>query len=191
MTAALRHLFAETRKTVAADETLRAFVGDRLPATCPMLAVAPKALPVMALVAGEIWTDPLALAVQKAAPDLVWQQSFTREDGFSADYLNRYGWFNLVSPEGVFRSDEIRVSVGYWGSGLQYREHWHEPEEIYLVLAGAARFHAEGRGARDAKPGDKIHHLSNQKHAIDMEPGPLLAMAFWIGGGLLAKSGLS
>lgn len=77
--------------------------------------------------------DRLARAVIAAAPDLLWQQSYMRADGFDA----------------------------------------------------------EGRAPVKTRPGDMIHHAPNQKHAIDMVPGPLPAMAFWKGAGLMANSGLN
>jgi dimethlysulfoniopropionate lyase len=157
--------------------------------------VNPRSLPVCALLKdttnlANTRTRPAVQAICDAAPDLCWQQSYTEADGFSAEYLNAYGWFNLISPEGVFRSDSIRVSVCYWGAGQHYLEHWHEPEEFYLVLAGSAKFHSAGSAPRRCNAGDVIHHASNQAHAIDITPGPLLAAAFWRGNGLLAKSSL-
>lgn len=135
-------------------------------------------------------TRPAVQAICNAAPSLRWQQSYTEADGFSIEYLNAYGWFNLVSPDGIFNCDSIRVSVCYWGAGQDYMEHWHEPEEFYLVLAGAAEFHSAGHAPRHCQAGDVIHHAPNQPHAIKMTTGPLLAVAFWRGGGLLRKSSL-
>ena len=190
MSDALHALMAETRARVAVTPVLAGFVGEALDGDLPFAPPPPVRLPAVTLVDALETEDPLARAVIAAASALRWQQSYTAADGFDADYLARYGWFNLVSPEGVFLSDRIRVSVGYWGTGLHYKEHWHAPEEMYLVLAGGARFHSAGRPPFDAKPGDIVHHAPNQKHAIDMVPGPLLAMAFWKGAALMAKSGL-
>ncbi|UWQ27850.1 dimethylsulfonioproprionate lyase family protein [Leisingera sp. M523] len=135
-------------------------------------------------------TLPVVQALVDALHALRWQQSYTKADGFSRDWLDNYGWVNLVSPEGLYQSDEMRLSIGYWGAGQHYDEHSHAPEETYLILAGQARFHSEGRAAQDAGPGDTIHHAPHQKHAIDMVPGPLLAAAFWRGEDLLKKSDL-
>ena len=161
----------------------------------PRQAAEPQDLPVCKLLPSALnqssdQTRPAVAALIDAAPDLQWRQTYTQADGFSRDWLNNYGWINLVSPEGLFFSDEIRVSLGYWGAGQHYDEHSHAPEEIYLILAGGARFHAKGRAPIDAGPGDTIHHLPHQKHAIDMDPGPLLAAAFWRGENLLRKSDL-
>lgn len=135
-------------------------------------------------------TLPLVTAIIGAGPYIEWQHSYTEEDGFDADYLSHSGWFNLVSPEGPLFDPDIRISVGYWGQGLHYQEHWHEPEEIYIPLSGQALFHSEGRSSRQCGPGEMVVHERNQKHSIDMDPDPLLAMAVWRGKNLLKKSGL-
>jgi len=161
----------------------------------PDIAVTPKSLPVCALLNGtleltNVKTRPVMQAICNAAHLLRWQQTYTEADGFSRAYLDAYGWFNLVSPEGIFINDTIRVSAGYLGGGLKYPQHWHEPEEFYLILAGKATFYSDDRTPRLCGPGDVVHHESNQKHAIEMTDGPFFAAAFWRGGGLLAKSDL-
>ncbi|WP_174149585.1 dimethylsulfonioproprionate lyase family protein [Leisingera sp. ANG59] len=135
-------------------------------------------------------TAPAVEALPLALPRLRWPQSYTGADGFPRKWLDNYGWVNLVSPEGLYQSSEMRLSIGYWGAGQLYSEHPHAPEETYLILAGRARFRSEGRLPRDAGPGGTIHHAPHQKHAIDMIPGPLLAAAFWRGDELLKKSDL-
>lgn len=135
-------------------------------------------------------TQGAVAALIDAIPNLRWQQTYTEADGFSREWLDNYGWVNLISPEGLYQSSELRLSIGYWGAGQHYDEHSHAPEETYLILAGRARFHSEGRPPRDAGPGDTIHHAAHQRHAIDMVPGPLLAAAFWRGEDLLKKSDL-
>ncbi|UWQ33714.1 hypothetical protein K3555_04110 [Leisingera sp. M527] len=163
----------------------------------PLLEVALHRLPVCGKISAlrTRWAqdgpaqDAVAALID-AIPALRWQQTYTEADSFSRDWLDNYGWVNMVSPEGLYQSDEMRLSIGYWGAGQHYGEHSHAPEETYLILAGQARFHSEGRAAQDAGPGDTIHHAPHQKHAIDMVPGPLLAAAFWRGEDLLKKSDL-
>lgn len=134
---------------------------------------------------------PLVNAVIAAAPDVCWRQSYTEADpGFGRAYLDNYGWFNLIAPSGPFVSDRIRVSVGYWEKGLLYPMHWHEPEEIYLTLAGSAEYVSQGRTPVVGGPGTTICHFSNQPHAVRFKEAALLALAFWRGAGLEAKSEL-
>ena len=132
-------------------------------------------------------TKDLAKAVADAAPYMSWRQSYTDDDGFNDHYLANYSWFNLIAPSGPFVCDTLRISVGYWEKGLFYPRHWHVPEEIYLVLAGEAKFISEGRSDVLGGAGTTIAHVSNQPHAAEMT-GPLLAMAFWRGDGLEGKS---
>ncbi len=158
----------------------------------PYTPLAPSNLPVQARIkecpglASER-SLPVVQAILNASTCLQWQQSYTSEDGFDANYLHNYGWFNLISPDGPFVSSTLRISFGFWGEGLHYKEHWHEPEETYVVLAGCAVFHSEGRPSRNCRADDVIQHHSNQRHAIDMRPGPLLVMAIWRGRNLTRK----
>lgn len=136
-------------------------------------------------------TRSIVEAVIAAAPHLHWRRSYTTDDpGFDAHYLDNYAWFNLIAPSGPFVSEGLRLSVGYWGKGLHYPIHRHAPEEIYLTLAGEARYISEGRADVIGGPGATICHHSNQPHAAKMENNPLLAAAFWRGDNLEARPGL-
>lgn len=133
-------------------------------------------------------TQSLLDAVRSATPHVCWRRSYTEKDaGIDAFYLSNYGWFNLIAPSGPFVSDTLRLSVGYWEKGLFYPRHWHEPEEIYLTIAGSATFLSDGRDPIDAGAGATICHYSNQPHAADFSNAPLLAAAFWRGRELEAK----
>ena len=192
----LEQILDATREYLKSNApVIDAFTGGVLETELSLkLPIAKRVSAVALLKSVPIRADDITQSVVKkiiAAKDVLeWQQSYTEADGFDADYLSRYGWFNLISPEGPYVCDSLRISVGYWGEGLYYTEHWHEPEEYYLVLAGEATFLSEGHPPNKCAPGDIIHHQSNQPHAIDMTPGPLLAMAIWRGGDLVAKSGL-
>lgn len=156
---------------------------DETPVALPMLPELP-ALADLAAPATRAAVDALIAA----APHLAWRQSYSAREGFGRDYLDHYGWINLVSPEGPFLSDVSRVTIGYWGRGLRYPRHAHAPEEIYCVLAGEALFRSEGEAPRRVGPGGMVRHASMQPHAIDMEPGPLLALVPWRGDGLMRIS---
>lgn len=192
---ALRAAFRDYANTQAPD--IKAFCGPALDAEHAERALEPRSLPAVATLcatppAAAPATQTLLDAVLAAAPHLHWRQSYTTDDpGFDAHYLANYGWFNLIAPSGPFVSTDLRLSVGYWGQGLRYPRHWHEPEEIYLTLAGSATYISEGRAPVDGGPGTTICHHANQPHAADFAKAPLLAAAFWRGQGLEAKSGLS
>ncbi len=191
---ALRDAF-RTYVTAQAPD-IEAFCGAALRAQHCEVALAVTDLPATQYLTGLAGmacpaTLPIVDALLDAAPHLQWRQSYSEaDDGFDAHYLAHYGWFNLIAPSGPFVSDDLRLSIGYWGKGLHYPWHWHAPEEIYLTLAGSARYISEGRADVSGGPGAIIAHVSNQPHAADMAEAPLLAAAFWRGDDLESKPGL-
>ena len=185
------HILTEAKKLIAQNLVLSTYAN--MPKNpLPYAALKPRTLPVVALLAdlaGKCSTDTASLtqAIIDGADDLHWQQSYS-VDQVGDTYLEKYGWFNLISPGGPFVSSELRLSIGMWGQGLYYPEHWHEPEEKYCVLAGGAKFMAKGRPPRVVTSGGVVHHASNQPHAMDMQNTPLLALAIWRGGALTRPS---
>lgn len=186
----LDQLLDECRNLIGLIPALAAFTPP-FPASLPRVDGAATSLPnpgmldtFAPLVTKE--TAALVASILQAAPLLNWQQSYTKSQ-VGAAYLMKYGWFNLVSPEGVFACETVRISVGVWDRGLTYPRHWHEPEEAYLVLAGGAVFHSEGRPPRQCLPGDVVIHGPDQPHSMDMTNSPLMALAIWKGPSLLRK----
>lgn len=188
---AYARLMDQTQGLLAEVPDLRDFAGDGL-VDLEQVALPPRGLPVLPeLIACTARTAPqtqaLAQTIRTAAPLLHWKQSYTKSQ-VGVAHLLRYGWFNLVSPEGPFVSADFRVSVRSWGQGLVYPRHRHDPEEIYCVLAGGAVFETEGRPVVVAGPGTLVHHPSAIWHGMQMVSEPLLALAVWKGDRLLAKS---
>lgn len=128
-------------------------------------------------------TAPLSEAVKRVAPHANWQQTYTVEE-VGADFLNRYGWFELVGPTGHHHAEGVRAYIAYWGAGLTYDWHLHEAEELYFILAGEARFEAEGLPAQVLRAGDSRFHASSQPHAMQTEESGVLTLVLWRGGGL-------
>ena len=65
-----------------------------------------------------------------------WQRTY-KEEEVGSDFLNRYGYYELIGPEGHYHSNKIRGFIAYWGEELTYDWHSHEAEEIYFILAGS------------------------------------------------------
>lgn len=142
------------------------------------------------------WTTPefseLVEAVIAGAEHFHWRTSYgVRDDGIDEDFIARYGYFNLVSPEGPFLCRDYRITIAFWGSGLKYPEHNHDPEELYAVVAGDVEFRAEGRAPVQVGPGGMVHHLPRQLHATDMIPGPMLSVVAWRGENLMRYAKIS
>lgn len=128
-------------------------------------------------------TRPLHDALIAVAPHAEWRHTYTEAE-VGADFLARFGWFELAGPAGHFRSRQTRITVGYWGPGLHYDWHEHPPEELYSVVSGSALFLAEGEASVTLGPGGTRFHKSNQRHAMITDQSPILTLVYWRGDAL-------
>lgn len=195
MSAPLHALLGAIRAWVAEEAPhVAAFAGSPFEGAWPLADVAPQMLPgPRAFCANPPEpapsTQPLLGAILAAAPHVTWRQSYTTADGgIDQHHLDTYGWFNLVAPSGPFVSDDLRISVGYWGKGITYPVHAHEPEEIYLTVAGRCTYLTEGRAPLDGGPGTTVCHPSMHPHGFTTDKDAVLVLAFWRGDNLEAKS---
>ncbi len=124
-------------------------------------------------------------ALLATAPFAEWRLTYT-EDEVGCDFLKRFGWFELAGPTGHFHSQQIRMTVGYWGPGLDYGRHQHEPEELYTIVSGAGEFRLDGAETLTLGPGGTRFHPSEQPHALSTSDKPLLVFVLWRGDGLAA-----
>lgn len=170
---------------------LAEFLGAPLPGADAYRDGAPVRLPVIEhLVESRKWAVPelseLIETVIEGAGHFHWRSSYSpSDDGIDEDFIARYGYFNLVSPDGPYPCHDCRVTIAFWGAGLKYPEHNHDPEEMYAVVAGDVEFRAEGRAPVQVGPGGLVHHKPRQMHATDMVPGPMLAVVGWRGENLM------
>ena len=123
-----------------------------------------------------------------ASPTLAWQNSYTTNDGFGQEYLEKSAWCDVVGPEGIYLSNEYRIGFAYWRKGLFYPPHSHEPEEVYWVLGGTGLFTKGDAPARQKGPGSIVHHEPYTWHSIDMRKSSVLVFFFWRGRNLHIKS---
>ncbi len=87
----------------------------------------------------------------------------------------------LVGPEGLIKDDTIRSGVYFQSPQTFYQSHWHNAEEIYLVLSGTAMWQKDKTPFELQSPGTLIHHLPNQPHAMHAQDEPVLALWGWVG----------
>ncbi len=105
--------------------------------------------------------------------------SRTRSGSVPADFLDRYGWTELLGRRGPFASERIACGFLLLGPATAYPRHRHEAEEWYLPLTGAARWR-QGDGIwRTRLPGTLIVHRSEEPHAMRTGASPLLALYCW------------
>ena len=122
-----------------------------------------------------------------AADILEWRQTYSAVD-FGRDFLERYGWTELVGLRGPIGSEKVACGFLMLGPETEYPAHAHEAEEIYLPLAGEALWMRGDQGFVARAPGAMIEHSSWTPHATRTREDPLLALYVWRGGDLAAKS---
>lgn len=127
-------------------------------------------------------TQALVTAIAATAEQAHWKLTYS-ESEVGADFLSRYGYYELFGPSGHFHSTQLRGYVAYWGAGLQYDWHSHQAEELYLTLAGEACFKVEGN-AQLVGPGQTRQHESWQSHAMTTSDHSILTFVLWRGDGM-------
>jgi len=115
------------------------------------------------------------------APALPWRQTAGYLDVLSRDYLDNYGYVQLLGPNAIVEHPDVRVGIGLWGPNLHYPAHKHEAEELYHVLAGEPSFVDSDGESRVARPGDAVHHAPWQVHSQDFGATPTVLLYCWTG----------
>ena len=130
---------------------------------------------------------PLVAGLIAGARAMDWRQTYGVAD-FGADFLQGYGWTELIGLRGPIPSTQVAVGFLLLGPGITYPPHAHEAEELYLPLSGTALWQ-QGAGAfAPVPPGTPIRHATWVPHAMQTGDQPLLAAYVWRGGDLAAKS---
>lgn len=120
------------------------------------------------------------------APKLHWMQSYTPED-FGPYFTDNYAHVELIGTKGHFASNEIAAGLVQYGPNIDYPNHWHVAEEIYIPLTGNGLWSSDNEPYVSRKAGEFIFHESNMPHAIRTEDTPMLALWVWRGGDLAQK----
>jgi Dimethlysulfonioproprionate lyase len=121
---------------------------------------------------------------------LDWRQTYAADD-FGPEFLQRYGWTEIIGQRGALASDLIAAGFLMLGPDVEYPFHSHDAEEIYVPLSGVAEWARGAEGWRRRRPGELINHPSRTAHAIRTADDPLLAMYVWRAGNLTQKSAIT
>lgn len=158
-----------------------------VPAALPPHGI-PPALPVLRLLdealaqAARGALAPLAARFAAVARRLPWSQN-PNYVAFppSPDFLDRYGYCEVVGPGRVVESARFRVGFLLLAPGTVYPRHHHPAEEVYHVVSGAGAWQRDDEAWRTELPGAAIHHPSLMPHATRAADAPLLALYVWGG----------
>jgi quercetin dioxygenase-like cupin family protein len=82
----------------------------------------------------------------------------------------------IVGPDGLEPRDDVWLGVSLLGPNVQYPDHSHAPEEIYLVISPGDFRQGRKEWVHVAK-GETYYNPHNIVHAMRSTERPLLA--FW------------
>ncbi len=134
-----------------------------------------------ALMAGQGAAEArLAESLRPFAGHLEWTYSYpdtARTHGLES----AMAFTQIIGPRGCFDSLAIRVGLTLIAPGTHYPLHAHPASELYLVVAGTARWETETSPAHLCPPGSLILHSSKMAHAMETGAEPMLAIYSWRG----------
>ncbi|MFK7938670.1 MAG: dimethylsulfonioproprionate lyase family protein [Roseovarius sp.] len=117
-------------------------------------------------------------ALITATPHARWQELYKDTD-IGEDFLSRFGFTCLIGDGGAFDSPSMGAWLLYMPAHLHYTWHHHLADEMYLVVAGSARFMRDGAPDETLTPGQTMLHQSNQPHAMETGDSPVLCYIIW------------
>lgn len=173
------------------EDAARSFIAE-IDRSMPARKLAPRGLPCLVHLdrAFDIAGDagkPLAAFLRDHAAEGHWGQTYTAAD-FGEKFMENYGWLEVFGTRGHFANDVMAGGFLILGPGIEYPDHHHVAEELYIPLTGATEWRMGGGAWRLRAAGEVIHHASNVSHAMRTGAEPLLAFYLWRGGPLAARS---
>ncbi len=132
-------------------------------------------------------TKPLVEAVLNNHNNLNWWNAYTSDDPAGNGMVDRTAGCLLTGEGAPFSAQAGCAGFFYLQPHIEYAAHAHEPQEIYAVLSGRARFWDSHVGWREAGAGDVVHMPSMIWHGMETREEPILILWAWIGDNLGEK----
>ena len=112
------------------------------------------------------------------SPYVNWEQGY-KEKEVGKDFLNRYGFFELIGPSGHFKTSEMALYVNYLCKNAYYPWHNHDAEELYFIVSGKAKFESKNQNTEMLTSTNTRLHKSFESHAITTDENPVLSFVIW------------
>jgi mannose-6-phosphate isomerase-like protein (cupin superfamily) len=120
----------------------------------------------------------LAESTAAVEDGLHWRNKYPQSQ---ARLYDRFGFCDLVGPDGVQPSDHVTLGLVIVGPNTNYPLHEHPARELYLVLSGSADWAVDDAPFAPRPPGSLILHREMQPHAMRTGDETLLALSMWRG----------
>ena len=90
----------------------------------------------------------LHILISSISPYVNWEQGYEEND-VGKDFLNKYGFFELIGPSGHFKTTEMALYVNYLCKNAYYPWHNHDAEELYFIVSGEAKFESKNQNTEE------------------------------------------
>ena len=117
-------------------------------------------------------------SISKLSPYVNWEHGY-KEKEVEKDFLNRYGFFELIGPSGHFKTSEMALYVNYLCKNAYYPWHNHDAEELYFIVSGKAKFESKDQNTEILSSTNTRLHKSFESHAITTDENPVLSFVIW------------
>ena len=117
-------------------------------------------------------------AISNLSPYVNWEQGYNEKE-VGKDFLNKYGFFELIGPTGHFQTSEMALYVNFLDKNAYYPWHNHEAEELYFIVSGEAKFESKNQNEEILSSTKTRFHKSYQPHAITTSDQQILSFVIW------------
>ena len=107
--------------------------------------------------------------------------ALTRDLQWSESARSRTPISELIGPTSLIKHQSFRVGLFALIPGIDYADHAHPADEVYIVLAGSGSWSLDGGPYQVKKAGDIIDIPSMMTHAMRTGPTPALTLYSWTG----------
>ena len=112
------------------------------------------------------------------SPYANWEHGYKEQD-VGKDFLNKYGFFELIGPTGHFETSEMALYVNYLCENAYYPWHNHDAEELYFIVSGKAKFESKNQSTQILSSTKTRLHKSFEPHAITTNEEQVLSFVIW------------
>ena len=114
---------------------------------------------------------PTVTGIAALTQDLQWHESARSHTPYS----------QLIGPTGLIKHQSFRVGLFALIPDIDYADHAHPADEVYIVLAGSGSWSLDGGPFQVKRAGDIIEIPSMMTHAMRTGTTPALTVYSWSG----------
>ncbi len=126
-------------------------------------------------------THPVAQHLHDVFDRLDWRYSGSENGRIRLELGTQMLTCELIGPTGMVFDPICRVGLFAQNANLDYPERSHPAEELFVMLSGAAMWRLASADEVPKLAGERVHHLSCERHASRTAGDPFIAIWAWTG----------